>query len=333
MKTKGAMRVELPITREENYFRAIEFRHPEWIPVRVSLLPATWMHYREALEEIVLRHPLIFGEYKKGSKNFDEVSGTYRAGEHVDEWGCVWKNIRDGLEAFVVYHPLEDWDALERYRPPEPNADSLPHGFMFLRLTYLRGFENLMIDFAEEPPQLHKLIDMVLSYNLAVVERILSRNPKIVYFGDDLGMQDRLPFRPAHFRKYLKPCYERIFKRCREAGAHVYFHSDGHIVEIIQDLIECGISVLNPQVRANGLDELVRECKGKVCVDLDLDRQMFPLCSPKDIEEHIREAVVKLGSPEGGLMLCAEVGPDVPLSNIEAICDALERYMFFYTQR
>ena len=317
----------------ENYFRAIEFRNPAWIPVRVGLMPATWMRYREALEEIVLRHPLIFGEYKRGSKNFDEVGGTYRVGEHVDEWGCVWRNIRDGLEAIVVHHPIETWEALESYRPPEPTADSLPHGFMFLRLTYLRGYENLMIDFVEGPPQLWKLIETVLSYNLAVVKRMLSHKPKIVHFGDDLGMQDRLPFSPTHFRKYLKPCYERIFRLCREAGAHVYFHTDGHVIEIIGDLIDCGVSVLNPQVRANGIDELAREAKGKVCIDLDLDRQMFPFCSPKDIEEHVKEAVMKLGSPEGGLMLYAEVEPDVPLENIEAICSSLERYMFFYSQR
>ena len=28
-----------------------------------------------------------------------------------------------------------------------------PHGFMFQRLYYLRGFRNLMMDFVKEPPQ------------------------------------------------------------------------------------------------------------------------------------------------------------------------------------
>ena len=42
------------------------------------------------------------------------------------------------------------------------------------------------------------------------------------------------------------------------------------------------------------------------------------------------EAVEKLGSPEGGLWLIAECGPDVPLENIEAICCALEKYRGYY---
>jgi len=136
---------------------------------------------------------------------------------------------------------------------------------------------------------------------------------------------------PEHFRKYLKPCYAQIFGMCRDAGIHVYFHSDGHILEVIDDLIECGVTVINPQIRANTLDGLVEVCKGKVCVNLDLDRQLFPFCTPKDIDEHIREAVVKLGSKQGGLMLVAECEPDVPLENIEAICQALEKYMFYYS--
>ncbi|MGQ9629848.1 MAG: hypothetical protein ACUVXI_05960 [bacterium] len=36
------------------------------------------------------------------------------------------------------------------------------------------------------------------------------------------------------------------------------------------------------------------------------------------------EAIDVLGSDEGGLMLSAECEPDVPLENIEAICEVLE---------
>jgi hypothetical protein len=88
--------------------------------------------------------------------------------------------------------------------------------------------------------------------------------------------------------------------------------------------------VVNPQVRANGIDNLADVCKGKVCIDLDLDRQMFPFCEPADIDEHVHEVVDKLGSPEGGLWMMAECAPDVPLENIEAICNALEKYRSYY---
>ncbi len=108
-------------------------------------------------------------------------------------------------------------------------------------------------------------------------------------------------------------------------------HTDGHIVEIIPDLIDCGVNVVNPQVRANGIDALAATGKGKVCVDLDLDRQLFPFCTPQDVDDHIHEAVAKLGSPAGGLWLKAEIGMDIPLENIEAIFCALEKYRTYYS--
>lgn len=311
------------MTPEENCFRTMEFRYPEWIVTSVSLMPATWRKYREALEDIVARHPILFGEYKRGSRNFDELSGTYQEGDYTDEWGCTWRNIAPGLDGQVVGHPLLDREAVRTFEAPPPGK-GLPHGFMFQRLYYLRGFENLMMDFAEKPPELQMLIDKVLEHNLAVVQNRLKDHPKIVHFGDDLGNQVRLPIHPETFRKYLKPCYAQIFGACREAGAHVYLHSDGHLLDIIPDLIECGVTVLNPQVRANTLDGLVSMCKGKVCINLDLDRQLFPFCTPEDIYDHVQEATMKLGSKEGGLMLHAECEPDVPLENIEAICQALE---------
>lgn len=311
--------------------RAMRFAHPEFIPVEVSLLPATWMKYREALEELVIRHPLIFGPWQRGKRDYDWTPETYVAGEHTDIWGCVWENIAHGLEAMVKIHPVPTREAVRQLKPPERLLGSLPHGFMYLRLADLRGFDELMLDFAEEPPELQILIDVVLEHNMRELEIVLANaSDEIIHFGDDLGMQNSLPISPQKWRKYLKPCYARLYGRCHEAGFAVYMHSDGHIVEIIPDLVECGVDVINPQVRANGLEALAAVCKGKVCVDLDLDRQMFPFATPAQIEAHVWEAVKVLGSPEGGLWLKAECAPDVPLDNIEAICAALERYRGYF---
>jgi uroporphyrinogen decarboxylase len=158
----------------------------------------------------------------------------------------------------------------------------------------------------------------------------LPDTPQIVHLGDDLGMQTSLPIHPTKWRKYLKPCYMQLYQPFRQAGHYVYMHTDGHIAEIIPDLVDCGVNVVNPQVRANGLETLAAVCKGRVCVDLDLDRQLFPFCDPKAIDDHVRQAVETLGAPEGGLWLKAEIGFDVPLENVEAICSALEKYRDYF---
>ena len=319
---------------DNDRLKALRFDYPDSIPVSVGVLPSAWSRYRDDLARIAGRYPLLFANPPKGERDYDSLTrGTYAAGHHVDAWGCVWENIHHGREAIVTGHPLPRREDIRRLRMPDVDA-GIPHGFMFLRLTDLRGFEEMMVDFAEEPPELQFLIDTVLEYNVRQLERRFeSTTPAeqpILFFGDDLGMQTSLPISPDAWRRYLKPCYRRLYSMCRERGYLVYMHSDGHILPIIPDLVECGVDIINPQHRANGVDNLAAVCKRKVCVDLDLDRQLFPFCTPAEIDAHVREAVEKLGAPEGGLWLKAEIDDGVPLENIDAICAALMEYRTYF---
>jgi len=358
------MAIDLIEGVRDSYLRTVEMREPKWIPCNVFWPPATWYKYRYKLRDIVIKHPSIFGRSQIMKLNFDSFPFWHKGTERVDEWKCVWHYFYEGLEGQVKAHPLENWSDLGFYEPPDPlkmvgpTPDSrppfetwdeisrriekerkqgqltmgyLPHGCMFQRLYYVRSFRNLMMDFISEPPQLQDLIDMVCKYNLKVIDRWLDIGVDVMIFGDDIGVQNRIPISPRAFRKYLVPAYEEMFGMCREAGVHVYLHSDGHVLEVAEDLIKAGVSVLNLQDRVNGIDNIAKVCKGRVCVDLDIDRQrLLPFGTAQEIENHVREAVTKLGSKKGGLMFKADCYPDVSLANIEAVCQALEKYRHYY---
>ena len=117
-----------------------------------------------------------------------------------------------------------------------------------------------------------------------------------------------------------------MYDMVHAAGKKVYMHTDGMIYDIMPDLVECGVNMINPQFRANGLDHLVRVCKGKIPINLDLDRQLFPFATPSQIDDHIRECVEALYLKEGGLSLNAELNYEIPLDNIVAILDGLRKY-------
>lgn len=336
-----------------NLLKTIYFDHPDWTPCRVSLMPATWIKYRQELEAIVLAHPRIFPGYQQGEKDFDRIDNPlYLPGQHTDCWGTVWENIERGLDSIPIYCPLADWAAFDTYLPPDPLTEAefgprppwetvqrkldearqrgqlaqgggLMHGFMYMRLFYLRGFDNLMLDMAADEPMLHDLIRMVEDYNATVIAKYVKVGAEYISLGDDLGLQHALPMSPAMWRKFIKPSYLRMLRPCRQADIPVYLHTDGHILEIIPDLIEAGVRVLNPQIRANGLQGLQQMAKGRVALDQDLDRQLFPFATPSQIEDHIHTVFDALFLPEGGLMLYAECEPDVPLENIDAICSVL----------
>lgn len=341
------------MTGRENWLRVVEFRHPESIPCGVSFAPLTWHVHREGLEDVLLNHPRLFPGFAKGGRDFGAFADVYREDEYfTDNWGCVWYTRIGGLEGQVVGHPLADWDALEGYEFPdvmtrsergdrdwnqirESIAGQRERGELvmgnaerlFDRLYFLRGFENLMMDFATGEPRLRVLIERFTEHQMKLVNEYLKIGVDVIAFHTDIGTQNALMISPAHFREYVKPMFKALFQPIRQAGAHVYLSSDGRLTEIVDDLIECGVSVHDPQLRANTLEGIEKHYKGRLCANVDLDRQMWAFCTPDDIDAQVKEVVDRLYLPEGGLMVSASVwDANTPLENIEALCQALDRY-------
>jgi uroporphyrinogen decarboxylase len=203
-----------------------------------------------------------------------------------------------------------------------------------MRLWYVRGFEKLMLDFAADSLSLSKLIDIVAHYDLRYVRQWLEIGIDVMHFGDDLGMQTASILSPATFRKHLAPVYASLMQPCRARGTHVFLHSDGHIMELMDSLLECGVTIINPQDLCNGIDNLAREVKGRVCIALDIDRQrIVPFGTRSEVRELIKEEVMKLGSPQGGLMFVCGIYPPTPPENVDALCCALEEFRTYWWGR
>ena len=350
----------------ENWLRAIEYRHPEWIPCWVSLAPNMWKHYTQDLVSMALAHPrLMSGFSAEGITDFSSMPLGYRAGETLtDKWGCQRLCLQDGIAGLATSHPLADWAAMATYKAPDPLAGSLDeitqghwaflHGRsvpltwpeadrefrerrkrgelvigdgekLLDRLYFLRGFENLMIDFATEPPELDRLFDMLLSYEQRLTAHWLELGVDAVSYHTDFATQTGLMISPQCFRKYLVPLFSRIFQACRRAGVHVILSSDGVTLDVADDMKECGVTMHDPQIRANTVPGIAKAFKGKMCVVVDLDQQGFPFMSPAEIRAQIDEVIDAIALPEGGLMVRANFNDTTtPLANIDAAMTTME---------
>lgn len=332
----------------EKLLNCIELKGNGEIFSSVSIIATIWDSNKEYFEEKVnkCKHVSI-------GVSRDE---TRKAGNKIrDKWGCLWIYPHDYLDGQVIEHPLENWEKLKDYQTPDPEKytdwekvkkdirdakkrgnfiyGGTAHGFFFLLITYLRGFENAMIDFAEGNKNLSKLIEIIENYWLAVIKKWIELEVDMIGFGDDLGFQNSLPINPETWRRYIKPSYKKFFTLCKENNVHVSLHTDGWIVSIMEDLIECGVSVLNPQDMVNGLENIERLLKNKICIDLDIDRQHITYSgTPEEIDRHIFNCVKKLGSKKGGLLLKFGAYPETPVENIGAVIDAFERYHDYWVK-
>ena len=348
-------------TIDSNTVRAIRFERPEYIPMIFWINPACWHHYgREVLLELIDEHRMLFADFKGDVEPQPELAPFERAGApYTDAWGCTWQTTDDGITGAVTRHPLAEWNEFERFAPPNPEqtngvieidwagiedkihaaesngkryVGSLEHGYAFQRLSYLRGYENLLLDMADGETRLWRLIEMVEAFNAEVVRRYLDLGVGMIRYPEDLGMQIGPMLSPAQFRRYIKPMYERLMSPARDAGCLVHKHSDGDIRDLVGDITISGVDALNLQDLVNGIDWIAANLKGKVCIDVDIDRQKITrFGTPQQIDALIREEVEKLGSPEGGLMMIYGLYPGVPIRNARAVMDAMERYMGFYS--
>ena len=351
----------MPLTYRENYVRNASFQCPEYMPVFIAISNASWDQWRGEMEDVVARHPKLWPDFEKGKRdwdNFDFGPANTKDAPFKDAWGCVWESSVNGIEGVVTRHPLDNWDNWDNWQAPDPlvtddrgPADwdtarremakrkeegglcegGLPHGFMFMRMTYLRGFENMMMDMAVEDEMIWTLIDAIYEHNRVIVDQFLAMDVDIMGIGEDLGSQTASIIGPAMFRKYCKPTYEKLLRPCREKGLHVMMHSDGYIMDLIDDLMMAGVTIINPQDLCNGIDNLRREFKGRVCIRLDVDRQtIVPFGTPQEIRELVEEEVHTLGSAEGGLELIAGIYPPTPPRNVDALASAFEEFQTYW---
>lgn len=352
------------LSPRENILRAIHFQSPDYIPVTYKINPSYYFANNvDAVLDFQARHPLLFPDFVRpeDGRTFlkdlrKSLHPVMRKGiPFVDDFGCTWESSAEGMTGLVTRHPLSDLEDFATYRFPDPEtcmgigpirweqfrADvaaskergeltvgKLRHGHTFLQLCDICGYENLLYAMADEEPVLEELLKGVSDFNCALIRRFLEADVDMVKIPEDLGMQKGPMLSPSQFCQYIKPGYQRMMQMVRDAGKIVHMHSDGDIRLLADEIIDGGCQVLNLQDLVNGIDWIAEHLKGKVCIELDVDRQNVTFGgTPREIDALIREEVEKLSAPEGGLMMIYGLYPGTSLENAEAVACGFEKYV------
>ena len=325
----------------ERVRRTVTFSTPDRIPSQLWVLPGTFLRYGEALSALLEQFPGDFGA--DGFQNPLGEDQLFQAGRTTDAWGSTWMNSTPGLLGQVEKFPLDDWSNLAAYRPPLHLADKgfekvdetiqsgdrfvvAPALTLFHRMNWLRNSADLYMDLADGRPEVFQLRDLIHEFNLKRLQETLGHPYDAVMMMDDWGSQQALLISPKMWRKHFKGYYRQLCEIAQQAGKLIFFHSDGYILDIIEDLIEIGVKALNCQVWCMGAEELSRRFKGRLCFWGELDRQrLLPHGTPEQIKVAARKMVDLFWTGQGGLIHQAEAGPDVPLENIEALLETWEK--------
>ncbi|HEX7976393.1 MAG TPA: uroporphyrinogen decarboxylase family protein [Anaerolineales bacterium] len=181
-----------------------------------------------------------------------------------DWWGAGFDTGQEGY--FPRTCPLAENKNLDTFPWPDPTGPNLldqarriiesdggehfitPNfGFaLFERAWSLRGFDSLLMDIPLDEGFVSELLDRITEIQLILIRRFIDLGMDGGYFGDDYGAQQNMLFSPVMWRRLIKPRLRRLFAPFLEEGLPVLMHSDGQIQKILPDLVEIGLTALNP---------------------------------------------------------------------------------------
>lgn len=345
---------------------ALNHEQPDRCPMYVSFTPefAARLSSDMKLEDSAIGSPFSGNTYALDRAVGNDMLLTtvgwancyYQEGErYTDEWGVGWRSMEyttpygTGRYTEMIDPPLAADEAVDRYRPPDPERPELYQDAAWVLQTFkdqywivgvtvttifecawaLRGYERLLADFALKPELAERILDIPYQYHLSAAKKLTQMGVDMIWLGDDVGMQTGMLISPQHWRRFLKPLLANMIAAVKaiNPAVKVAYHSDGNIMAIIPELIEIGLDVLNPiQPACMDPAEVKRRFGDRLCFWGSIDEQFtLPLGTVEQVRSETRLRLETIGSG-GGLILgpTHHVQLDTPLENFWAMVNTIQ---------
>jgi uroporphyrinogen decarboxylase len=341
------------VTSKERFFAALEFRTPDRIPrcdYFIGDFPDAWRRYKgfdarvDPMDDYGIDITEVVGDESFMPSRVRKLSEDNESETWVDGWGVIKRVYRSQTYFIhqvgaVLENPAE-LDRLEFDPVTEPSRfAALPgqmarhqrvgrfvmakSGGIYIRSHFLRGEGALLMDMALDEAFCEALFDKVADHLTRMSIETLRHTGTLdngLLVCDDLASNHGPMFSPAMFERYFAPRYQRLIETVKAAGCkHVYFHSDGNILPVLDLLVAAGFEAFNPLEPRCGLDAVRLRAKygkkvlliGGVC-----NTRILPCGSQREIEAHVRP-LLEMGR-DGGLVLgAASISGDVPPESYE----------------
>lgn len=334
------------LTSRELVYRTLRGEPTPRVARNLWVLPWAQQHYPRELEAIQRDYPDDFTAPVIDFPRPDCMRGDpYTPGTFVDEWGCEFLNIHAGAIGEVKRPLVRSYESdLDRVRPPwswvraDLSSVAEQHARtdrftlspicyrLFERMQFLRGTEDLYIDLIEQPAGLLEMTERIHEWNLAMIDAWSATDVDGILGMDDWGSQRSLLISPQLWRDFFKPRYRQYVERIHAAGKLCFFHSDGYIFDIYEDLIEIGVDAVNSQIFCMNVEEIGRRFKGRITFWGEVDRQwLLPFGTVEEVRQAVRRAASVLYQGHGGAVAQCEFGVGARPENVRAVFDEWDR--------
>ena len=201
----------------------------------------------------------------------------------------------------------------------------------FKKAWHLRGMENLLCDMLVNRDFVEHLYDQIYGFETERAVRLARAGVDCVAVVGDIAMEDRLLFQPRLFRELDVPRLRRMIRFVRQVKPDIlfFYHSDGDISAVMDDLIDVGFDIINPsQPECMDPYEVKRRWGSRITMWGTISvRTTLPRGTPDSVRALVRERIARCGH-DGGLVLAPAnvIMYDTPVENIAAMYEAAREF-------
>jgi uroporphyrinogen decarboxylase len=116
------------------------------------------------------------------------------------------------------------------------------------------GIENCWANLSLEPELMTAWFDRYSDWLCGIADSCIDAGVDIIQLSDDWGSNQNMLFSPRMWRRMIRPATEKVIKHVRNRGVPVNLHTDGYVMQIMDDLVEMGVNVLHPVQESAGME-------------------------------------------------------------------------------
>lgn len=196
----------------------------------------------------------------EGGKDMFGIEWMYvaEAGVSMVKPGNPFAEDMEDLLEKIVWPDVDSWDWEGCRKKNEAylsqSGKSYCTWFMngyFERLISFLDFENAIVALIDEDEMafVHKFFDKLADLYIKIFGKMIQWFPEVdvYYIHDDWGSQRASFFSPDVAKEMIVPYMRRVNDFLHENGKYSHFHSCGHLMNMVDNIIEAGWDAWDPQ--------------------------------------------------------------------------------------
>ena len=183
-----------------------------------------------------------------------------------------------------------------------------------------------------KPKQAKKVFDDHGHLAVELTKILADNGAELILIWDDYGFKNGPFMSPKNFRTYVFPWLKRICDAAHKRGSKILLHSDGDLMLLFEDIVNCGVDALNPieSTTANpdyDIFKLNEKYGDRITFVGNISPVMLAVGSISEIKEYSKRLIREL-APGGGYIFSSghSINPAITLDRWEAVMEIREKY-------